>query len=289
MALNYLPFARKEILIVPARKAERVATGGFVVSDLARMATGGTRRAILHDITVQQDTATAFSMNPGLIRIRIGIDGRTYLTEDLYDYRVFCDQGLPMWSTWDWSCGRLTPYRLYPGQKMTVLMAHSPSDRRLQVNAPGAPLAAMFNGMKVDPGSPVGTKKGEPIMLHGMKLPTYGETLTDELMLIESMRFQCPKDKPVDLYSVTYAEWPGRTDPWPSYILDGNDRPLWDNRQFTNIVNTAVSPITMGYGGLLLDPDETVRVDLENGDATNPTDMDVTVMYRGVLEVDDGR
>lgn len=289
MALNYLPFARKEQVIVPAKKANRVQTGGFVVSDIARMATGGTKRVIIQDITVQQDFDVAYSVNPGLIRIRIGVDGRNYLTEDLYDYRVFCDQHLPQWSIWDWSCNRRTPYRLYPGQKMSVMMARSPNHpQRCLRNS--VPLAAMFNGMKVAHGSPVGTKDGEPIMLHGMKLPTCEEAFApNELMLIESMRFQCPRDNPVDIYSVTLAEWDGLTVDWPVYITDGNGRPFWDNRLYSQIINNVVSPISMGYGGLLLDPDEALRVDLENGAAVTPKDMNVVIMYRGVLEVDDGR
>jgi hypothetical protein len=288
MAINYLPFARKEIIVVPARKTDRVQTGGFAVTDLARFATGGTRRAILHDITVQQAAEEAYSQTPGLIRIRIGIDGRTYLTEDLYDYRVFCDQQLPLWSVWDWSCGKRTPYRLYPGQHMTVLMSRS-INASARCTGMSIPLAAMFNGMKVKPGSLVGTKDGEPILLYGMKLPSCDEALMNDLMLLEPVRFQCPKDHPVDLYSVTLSEWSILTDDWPIYILDGNDRPIWDNRNYSQIINNVVSPISMGYGGLLLDPDETVRVELENGATTISDDVSVTVMYRGVLEVDDGR
>jgi hypothetical protein len=285
---NFLPFARKERVIVPRRKADRVQTGGFVVSDLARMATGGTKRAIIHDISIFQDPDLAYSADPGLIRMRIGIDGRTYLTEDLYDYRVYCDQQHPLWSIWDWSCGKRTPYRLYPGQKMTVLMGHSRMDPN-QCTDFGNPIAAMFNGMKVAHGSPVGTKEGQPILLYGMKLPSCLEIANPDLMLIESVRFQCPRDNPVDLYSVTLAEWKGDVDDWPMCILDGNERPLWDNRMDSNIINTLVSPISVGYGGLLLEPDETVRVDLENGAAGASEDINVTIMYRGVLEVDDGR
>jgi hypothetical protein len=292
MALNYLPFARKEIVVVPARKADRVQTGGFAVTDLARMATGGTKRVIIQDVTVQQPLNEAYGFanhDTGLIRIRIGVDGRTYLTEDLYDYRVYADMGLPMCSVWDWSCGKRTPYRIYPGQKMSVLMARSPnSPEQCRNNA--VPLAAMFNGMKVKHKSPVGTKEGEPIMLHGMKLPSCEEAYQDnDLMLIESMRFQCPKDNPVDLYSVTLSEYDPYVDDWAIYITDGNERPIWDNRTYSNIINIIVSPISMGYGGLLLEPDETLRVDLENGAASQADDLTVTVMYRGVLEVDDGR
>jgi hypothetical protein len=292
MALNYLPFARKELVVVPARKADRVQTGGFAVTDIARMATGGTRRVIIHDITVQQPRQDAYwpfaKGDDNLIRIRIGVDGRNYLTEDLYDWRVFADQQVPGCSVWDWSCGKRTPYRLYPGQKMSVMMAPSPSAPFQVANV--VPLAAMFNGMKVRHGSPVGTKEGEPILLYGMKVPTAAETYsTSELMLIESMRFQCPRDNPVDLYSVSLSEYDLYTEDWPIYITDGNDRPLWDNRTYTNIINTIVSPISMGYGGLLLEPDETLRIDLENGMTSNNDDLTVAIMYRGVLEVDDGR
>lgn len=289
MAINYLPFVRREPVVIPFRQAGRVQTGGFVVSDLARMATGGTRRAIVQDVSIIQETDVAYSAAPGLIRIRIGVDGRTYMTESLYDYRVYCDQQVPFWSTWDWSCGKRTPYRLYPGQKMMVLMARSHNHPH-RCNGNSIPLAAMFNGMKVAHGSPVGTKEGEPILLYGMKLPTCQEAaVANELMLIESVRFQCPKEHPVDLYSVTLSEYYGSIVDWPVYILDGNERPFWDNRMYSGIIDIVSSPISLGYGGVMLDPDETIRVDLENGDPTSTEDIDATVMYRGVLEVDDGR
>lgn len=289
MALNYLPFVRREQVVVPARQAARVLSGGFAVSDLARFATGGTKRAIVQDISIIQDTDVGYSVDPGLLRARIGVDGRTYMTEDLYDYRVYCDQQLPLWSTWDWSCGKHTPYRLYPGQKMTVLMSRSVNHPHRCTNN-SVPLAAMFNGMKVAHGSPVGTKDGEPILLYGMKVPTCQEaSVAGELMLIESARFQCPKENPVDLYSITLSEWAGTTVNWPVYILDGNERPFWDNRTFSGIIDIVSSPISLGYGGVQLDPDETFRVDLENGDPTATEDVDATIMYRGVLEVDDGR
>lgn len=292
MTINYLPFQRRETVAVPARLAARVLTNGFTVSNLARMATGGTKRAIVQDILIA--ATGAYGTTGVALRMRIGVDGRNYMTEDLYDYRVFYDVAFPMKSEWDWSCGQKTPYRLYPGQRMKVLMQRSPYWLLNQTTCT-IPQAVMFNGLKVPWGSPVGTKDGEPIMLYGTNFPDLNATALGDLINIDSPRLICPKDSPVDLYSVTIPEYEAATVAGAVgqiiYILDGNERPFWDSTTFTMMLSTLASPISFGYGGVLLDPDETIRVELENADPTASATVPVNVMitYRGVLEVEDGR
>jgi len=288
MTINYLPFQRRETVVVPPRKAARILTNGFSVSNLARMATGGTTRAIVQDILVSAPTAAAIT-----IRMRVGIDGRNYMTEDLYDYRIFADVSHPLKAMWDWSCGQKTPYRLYPGQRMKVLMQRSPfwNDQDLVCNPP---ISVMFNGLKVPHGSLVGTKDGEPIMLYGTLFPSAAFTPAGPLIDINSPHLFCPNDAPVDLYSVTIPEYEiGVAVPVGQivYILDGNERPFWDSTTFANMLQTLSSPISFGYGGVLLDPDETIRVELENANPTLllTTNTNVVVTYRGVLEVENGR
>jgi hypothetical protein len=299
MALNYLPFARREVINVPAAiSGGKVTTGGFAVTDIARMSSGSTRRAILQDVIINLATENFDLTLPDghPLRIRIGIDGRNYMTEDLYDYRVFMDRAHPLAATWDWSCGKRTPYRLYPGQSMKVWMDMS----RLALDPQSGaycdiPLAVMFNGLQVAHGSPIGTKDGEPIILYNRDHPR-DRNDTGLIMLRETTRLNCPKESPIDLYSVTIPECVlGEfllntiTSFQTVYIEDGNERPFWDSRLFTGIVDQPASAISFGYGGVQVDPDETLRIDLENADPTMTNTIAVWVTYRGVLEVDDGR
>jgi|GEM_PF-4533325 len=302
MALNYLPFARRQVITLqPSLTSGKMTTGGFAVTDLSRMSTGSTQRAIVQDIIFNygMDEYPLTTADGLAFRCRIGIDGRNYMTEDMYDYRVFIDKPLPWASTWDWSCGKRTPYRLYPGQAMKVWMNMSPWDQQAQRQAYlDIPLAAMFNGLQVAHGSPIGTKDGEPILLYGRDHPR-NRTDTGLVMLREYTRFNCPKESPVDLYSVTvpeclsvYALVGTVTAPQIVYIEDGNDRPFWDSRLFTGIIDQMASAISFGYGGVQIDPDESLRVEIENI-APNLSGSGLTttiwVTYRGVLEVDDGR
>lgn len=287
MALNYLPFQRREVVTVPPKLAARVLTGGFSVTNLSIMATGGTYRAIVQDIIMQQIGADLLEDGSRFIRARIGVDGQNYLTEDLYDYRVFMDVGVPLAATWDWSCGGRTPYRLYPGQKMRVLMSRSLLWSQQTGTYP--PVSVCFNGLKVKHGSPVGTKEDvEPLSLYAtLQLPTTAQA--GELYELDSVRMQCPKDSPVDLYSVTVPECYSGVAGQIVYILDGNDRPFWQPTTLTNMIDIMASPISLGYGGIVLEPDEKIRVELQNGDVSVTTDTTMWVTYRGVLEVADGR
>jgi hypothetical protein len=117
--------------------------------------------------------------------------------------------------------------------------------------------------------------------------------IAGELFAVDSPRLFCPKDSPVDIYSVTIPEYvPNGATNQIIYILDGNERPFWDSQFYNNMIDVSASAISFGYGGVRLDPDETIRVELENGDPTVITDLHVVVTYRGVLEVlevEDGR
>ncbi len=235
MTINYLPFQRRETVQVPPALADRVLTGGFAVSNLARMATGGTKRAIIQDMIVYAPDDMYETVGAAL-RMRVGVDGRNYMTEDLYDYRVFMDVTHPLKAMWNWSCGGRTPYRLYPGQKMTVLMSPSPYyDTR---SRPNVPISVVFSGLKVPNGSQVGTKDGEPFLMYGTVHPPQTGWVAGELIHIDSPRFLCPKDGPVDLYSVTLPDYEIGGTPTGQivYILVGIERPFWDCTQWPNML-----------------------------------------------------
>jgi len=289
MTINYLPFQRREVVVVPPMKAARVQTGGFAVTNIARMSSGSTKRAIIQDV-IMYDAVNMYLADGCGFRVRFGVDGRNYMTEDLYDYRCYIDVQHPLKATWDWSCGKRTPYRLYPGQRMKVLMQRSPYWSDQFTTAPS--VSVQFNCMKVAHGSPVGTKDGEPMMLYSTKFPQPAfATALGDLIDLDSPRLYCPKDSPVDIYSVTIpdSQFTRGGAGQIVYILDGNERPFWDSTTFVDMLNIMASPISFGYGGVLLDPDETLRADIENSDPNMNVNRTVTVTYRGVLEVEDGR
>ena len=273
--INYLPFARKEVLAVPAQIAGQVTTGGQVTTDLARFATDGCRAAILQDVTIFEGTdSTAATTNwagdGGMILTRFGIDGHMFLTEDLYDYRVLADKMRPNQSVWDWSCGGLFPYRIYPGDRMKVMMG-------VPTNTSFLYRAVMFSGVHV--------ASGEAYHLYANNDDSLRTTTPDETML-DSPRMACPSDSPIDLYSVSHPIWNNDMDESVSvYIMDGNDRPFWEDREWENIIDPPTSPISLGASGVRLAPEETFRVELQNGNENVSADQNVTVMLRGVLEV----
>ena len=289
--INYLPFARRETVTVPTAAADKTIVGGSVSTNLTEFGTGGVRRAILQDIIIfegDDDTAstTNFAADGGLVLARIGIDGKQFLTEDLYDYRVMADLPRPNMACWDWSCGGLYPYRLYPGQKMSVLLGASPQTS-VQVDSVRA-RAVLFSGRHV--------KNNEPHHLYNyVDVRRYDADSGDDLIAMDSPRMKCPIDSPIDLYSVTLPDWMvAQADTQVAYIEDGNSRPFWTNRHWGHIIDPPCSPISLGMKtGWAIDPDEMLVVELQNGntalEAAETESADVTVILRGVLEVDDGR
>lgn len=282
--INYLPFARRETVSVPAKISDRVTAGGSATTNLAEFGTGGARRTIIQDIIIfegDDDTAgtTNFVGNGGLIVVRIGIDGKQFLTEGLYDYRVMADKMRPNMACWDWSMGGRYPYRLYPGQEMLVLLAPSPATS-VQV-ADVDVRAVFFSGRHV--------KNNEPYHLYHYK--DVERRTFDDLISMSSPRMCCPYDSPIDLYSVALPDWMvGQGDTQIVYIEDGNNRPFWTNRHWGHIIDPPCSPIGLGMkNGWAIKPDETLIVELQNGNNAVSTAQDVTVIVRGVLEVEDGR
>ena len=273
--INYLPFARKEVLSVPAQIAGQVTTGGQVTTDLARFGTDGCRAAILQDVIIFEgkddaEATTNWAGDGGMILARFGIDGHMFLTEDLYDYRVMADKPRPNCSVWDWSCDKQFPYRIRPGQEMKVMMG-------VPTNTSFVYRAVMFSGQHVE--------SGEAYHLYANNEDSLRTTTPDETMLV-SPRMKCPGESAVDLFSVSHPIWNNDMgDTVPVYIMDGNDRPFWEDREWGNIIDPPTSPISFGASGIRLAPEETFRVELQNGNANVTANQNVTVTLRGVLEV----
>ena len=284
---NYLPFIRRESLTLEPNIGSKVLIGPLAATSLTRLATGGGYRAVIQDLVIfegDEDTNPSIpnTGHGGMIKVRIGIDGRGFFTEHLYDYRVYQDKTRSLWSVWDWSMGGRYPYRLYPGQHMLVELG-APADSDMDTRA------VMFNGLQYD-----SQDKAEPIMLYGMEYSASSGSETD-LWSVSTRRLQCPSTGPVDLYSITTSSFefkgsgtnlPGTQ---PVVVRDGFERLFWERRPTWGfMIDPPSSPISLGAEGWVLDPDESVVVQARNGNPSASTQT-LTICVRGVLEVEDGR
>lgn len=282
--INYLPFARRETVAVPAKLANRVLTGGQVTTNLPRMGTAGARRAIIEDIIIFEGTDTTasttnFATDGGMIKARIGIDGKQFLTEDVYDYRVMADMARPCVTCWDWSRGGRYPYRLYADQEMLVAVGPSPNNTVQLTDV--TVRACFFSGVHVKNNQPYHLYEYADVARDGTQYDLYG---------FNGQRMRAPKDSAVDLFSLTLPEWlKAMNDTQVVYVEDGNGRPFWDSREWGHILDPPTSPISLGVAGWAIEPDETLVVELRNDNDSVTADQNVTVIVRGVLEVEDGR
>lgn len=275
MPVNFLPFARRHDISIPAMSSGLL---GRARTNFTNLSTGGCVKAHIQDAIIFQGTDWVEGdeyeqFDGGLIRMRYGIYGRQYLTENLYDYRIYQDKHRPHVSVWNWKL----PYRLFPGRSMkvrvwpryynpTTAQWSNPTYLNYDVRS------IMFSGKRV--------KDDQPILLYGSKMTEGAPSDTNGWML-SGVRLTCPHDSPVDLYSVTNPEWGA----WPLdshaiHILDGNDRPFWDNEHWAHIIDPPISPMNLN---LELTPDETITFEFEN--VYSPTAIPMVVIIRGCLEV----
>jgi len=228
-------------------------------------------RAHLQDLIIFQGSDTSAGGSEAtdgkLIRMRMAITGQNYLTEQLYDYKVYRDGLRPLNSVWKWN----KPYRIFPGDEMEVHIGQGPNAGE---ETPPDVRSIMFNGVKVLDNS--------PIMLYGQRTVTATDT---GMWGIDSRRLRCPSDSPVDLYSVTTAEFGfDAIDSTPIYIIGPDERPWWSNRAWEHMIDPPVASIMLGKGWVL-QPGETLALEFENDDTAEP----LVVILRGVLEVPDKR
>lgn len=272
---NYLPFIKRVALNLPAP--------GLGLPRLSPtlwdMATGGVTRAHLHDMIIMQGTDTAdgsqftFADQGGLVRMRLGISGKGFLTENLYDYRAFVNGPFCQNSVWDWSRGGRFPYTLRVGQKMRVVIGAGVFGSAVQ--------SYMFNGVR--------TKDNKPVLLYNVDL-----TATPPGGVVQrtyqTQYVDCPGDSDVDLYSITLPEWcffraVGGVSGSPALeVYDGNGRPFWDTGgNWRHLIDPTASLIELGDGWDLT-PGEVLTQEFENLDPLLAA-QSILVILRGVLEV----
>jgi hypothetical protein len=188
---------------------------------------------------------------------------------------------MPMASCWDWSKdpkfgGRRYPYRVYPGQEVRMTVIYNANQPGTNVRlVPGA----TFNAAKSRGGSAyqLQTSLSSP---PGINPAIVGQV---PILQMPDLVLRCPQDSPVDLYSMTFADWRPNLSR-AIQVLDANQSPWWASTRWERIIDPLVAPIELGGYEWTLDPDETMTFEFENP-VTSAQVVDVTI--RGVREVED--
>jgi len=267
MGVNFLPFARREVLTVPGTAAGLTNRASTSLTDFS---TAGCIRAHLDDVIIFEGTdeeeGGQYTDDGGTIRFRMGVFGGPYLTEDLYDYRCYQDGVVPLCSVWYWK----RPYRIYPGERITVYQGPP-------VRGARDVYSAVFSGVKIS--------EDEPIMLYAVREFEEGAAPATPIVM-DDRQLVCPGDSPVDLYSVASHQWDYRqTGSRILQIIDAQDRPFWQGENWANIIDPPVAPCRL-QPSWVLRPDQTLNLEFEN---LEETDKPMTVILRGCLEVEDPR
>lgn len=277
--INFIPFARRQQLTIPASASGRPGRG---FTRLADMRVGSCLKAhILDAIIYQTGNGGKFGTWGRQINMRMGINGKPYLTNDFYDMRVFQSGHAPLTSCWDWSRdpqlpGRRYPYRLNPGQLVRITMAFNTQD--VSGDNQVVPSATFSAAMTKGGGSYQlqTSQAAAPVALPGPQGLT-------PLYQPPSLLLECPQSSPVDLYSLTVGMW-SATITRAVQVLDANESPWWPYPQWTRIIDPLAAPIKLGGYEWTLDPDETITFEFENPETAAQT-IDVTI--RGVREVEE--
>ena len=92
MATNFLPFARRQNITIPAASG---GTLGRVATRFTDLSTGGCVRAHIQDAIIFQGTdwvvgnqysGSYIGATNSFVRMRYGVYGKQYFTENFYDY-----------------------------------------------------------------------------------------------------------------------------------------------------------------------------------------------------------
>jgi len=281
---NFLPFARQQKITLPA--ATDAAGPSVVSTRLSDLTTAGCIKAHVNDAMIcLTDNAGFFEGGDDgpRIRMRYGVDGRGYETEEPYDWRCFEDGHVPIGvGCWRWSgVNRDKPYRIFPGEYLRTLIEYTRGAQSAVTRYP----AVLFNGAVA-----TGNRAGEPQFLYEAKREVIPAGAGVERVEIFDSFLKCPQDGAVDLHSVTFPYWEFLSTR-KYYIEDAQDRPFWPVREWERIVDPIATTILLndrpgGGDEYSLDPDQTLTFNFENWDGT---DYEARVTIRGVLEVFDER
>jgi len=264
--VNFLPFARRQDITVPGA----TTSPGRVSTRLTDLSAGGGLQAHINDVIIFQGTDTSagnqFTGDGGDIRMRMAISGKNYLTENLYDYRVFQNGIRPQCTVWKWK----RPYRLYPGEQLYVLEGDAPVSENEDYSI-------LFSGVRV--------VDREPIMLHATEMLSEAP---GNPVILSGPTLHCPHDTPIDLYSVSSHVWRVESGAGGFFsrsiqVFGPDDRPWWQGRTWQHVLDPPVAPIILDVD---LDPTQTITFEFENHQTASDT---LVVIVRGTIEVNDPR
>lgn len=291
MALNYLPFARRVYLTIPA--------GTRRATLREQLSSGMGNRTFLTDLAVEMvvdDEGAGTSYNytwedartfPERVFMRFGIFGKPFLTEEFYPISLFND--LPIEEAGVWILAK--PYTIFPGDRLKARVQFSaggavaplPNDDYAGVWATWPSIA--FHGIRRD--------NGRPIVLYDTFPSTFDQNdqFTNpplgQPVILQGERLQCPQETPVDIYAVknpTCGGVGGNQTPGVQ-IWSPDGRKWWEDDRWPDILLPTFMIKNLRNPEWILDPSETIQVEFENLEGYAFTSI-LMVTLRGQVEVE---
>ncbi len=267
MAKNYLPFARRVYLDVPAGTRRSILREQF--------SSGMGNRAFLSDVAidmifVRETGAYSYQFGRALserVFMRMGIFGSPYLTEDFYPIALFNDSPMEEASVW-----RLPkPYTIFPGERLKARIQYSPGGAVAPLpdqayGGYGATWPSIaFHGVRQD--------NKRSIVLYDTFPSTFDQNdvfVNPPLgtpIILDGERLQCPKETPIDIYAVKnpvcrdnlYADqFPG------VQIWSPDGRKWWEDDRWPAILYPTFVIKNLRGPEWVLDVSETLQIEFEN-------------------------
>jgi hypothetical protein len=289
MAKNYLPFARRVYLTVPAGTRRSILREQF--------SSGTGNRAFLSDVAidlVKVERGDEYSYNWFTSRnttervfMRMGIFGKPYLTEDFYPIALFNDSAMEDFGVW-----RLPkPYTIFPGEKLKARVQFSPGGAVAPLpNVSYAGYYATwpsisFHGTRQDNNRPIVLYDTFPSTFNGADVfvnPPLGTPV-----ILQGERLQCPKETAVDIYAVknpTCGVW-GQEQIPGTQIWSPDGRKWWENDLWPIVLAPTFVLKNLRGPEWVVDSSETLQIEFENL-AGYAFDNMLMITLRGQIEVE---
>lgn len=267
---NYLPFAMREVLAVGAENFPAGVPPTTSSVQVSAFDVGFGDRAILQDLCVYAYMATGEPSTDLLMRI--GWDGKGYLTESKLPAGLFVNKSRPAVPVWEF----VEPYIIWPNQNLRARMSTA-------INTFGAQ-GLVFNGVRL--------KDNRPVCLYDTTEAVVGAGAGAGFV---DRSLRCPSDSAVALHSVTIADWDfdktANTSVWQIWSPGG--------REWFQVMPSAGPPPPIDqkwidppvdlfsleeFRGWSIGTGQTLLVEFEN---LSTTAMTVMVTLRGSVEIEE--
>lgn len=292
MAKNYLPFARRVYLDVPAGTRRSVLREQF--------SSGMGNRTYLSDVAIEmvynEPRGGGYFYNltefPERVFMRMGIFGSPYLTEDFYPIALFNDSPLEEVDLW-----RLPkPYTIFPGERLKARVQFSPGGGAAVIPLPGTAYDATWGGYYSTWPSisfhGVRRDNNRPIVLYDTFPSTFDQNeqfvnpALGTPIILQGERLQCPKETPVDIYAVKNPVCGASAQEVPGVqIWSPDGRKWWEDDRWPSVLSPPYVLKTLRGPEWVLDASETLQMEFENL-ANYSFNRTIMVTLRGQLEVE---